>query len=125
MAGASSFAAITDWLHDLDEHARTRLGFTDDVPAGTTIWRLLIRLDAGLLAAVLAGWLHARTSQPIPPAPRRSRRVIAVDGKTLRGARLDGGRQVHLLSVNNPKVHLASFCSSGCVREWRWRASLG
>lgn len=27
MAGASSFAAITDWLHDLDEHARTQLGF--------------------------------------------------------------------------------------------------
>ncbi|MFI5898209.1 transposase family protein [Actinoplanes sp. NPDC051513] len=61
MAGASSFAAITDGLHDLDEHARARLGFADRVPAGTTMWRLLIRLDAGLLATVLAGWLHART----------------------------------------------------------------
>ncbi|WP_285475564.1 hypothetical protein [Actinoplanes sp. NBRC 101535] len=27
MAGAPSFAAITDWLHDLDEQARTRFGF--------------------------------------------------------------------------------------------------
>ncbi len=31
MAGASSFAAISDWLHDLDDHARSRLGFTDVV----------------------------------------------------------------------------------------------
>jgi predicted transposase YbfD/YdcC len=98
MAGASSFAAITDWLHDLDEHAQTRLGFGDSVPAGTTMWRLLIRLDPTLLAGVLAGWLHTRADQPGPP-PRRFRRVIAVDGKTLRGARLDNGRQVHLLSA--------------------------
>jgi len=98
MAGASSFAAITDWLHDLDEHARTRLGFRDTVPAGTTMWRLLIRLDPILLGTVLAGWLHIRAGQPSPP-PRRYRRVIAVDGKTLRGARLGDGRQVHLLSA--------------------------
>jgi hypothetical protein len=36
MAGACSFAAITDWLHDLDDHARVRLGFGDGVPAATT-----------------------------------------------------------------------------------------
>lgn len=99
MAGASSFAAITDWLHDLDEHARVRLGFGDGVPAGTTIWRLPIRLDPSLLATVLAGWLHTRTHRPAPPLPPRYRRVIAVDGKTLRGARLGDGRQVHLLSA--------------------------
>ena len=97
MAGASSFAAITDWLHDLDEHAQIRLGFSDGVPAGTTMWRLLVRLDPTLLATVLAGWLHTRTRPA--PLPRRYRRVIAVDGKTLRGARLGGGRQVHLLSA--------------------------
>ncbi|GAA2917099.1 ISAs1 family transposase [Actinoplanes cyaneus] len=98
MAGASSFAAISDWLHDLDEHARIRLGFSDGVPAGTTMWRLLIRLDPTLLTTILAGWLHARAPQP-SPTPRRYRSVIAVDGKTLRGARLGDGRQVHLLSA--------------------------
>jgi hypothetical protein len=41
LAGVSSFAAITDWLHDLDEPARIRVGFTRGVPAGTTVWRLL------------------------------------------------------------------------------------
>lgn len=100
MAGASSFAAISDWLQDLDGHGRVRLGFTDAVPAGTTVWRLLIRLDAQLLAGVLAGWLRTRACPPDPAAvTRRYRRVIAVDGKTLRGARHDDGRQIHLLSA--------------------------
>jgi DDE_Tnp_1-associated len=45
LAGASSFAAITDWLHDLDDSARARLGFGRGVPAGTTVWRLLSMPD--------------------------------------------------------------------------------
>ncbi|WP_432835731.1 transposase family protein [Dactylosporangium sp. CA-092794] len=83
LAGASSFAAISDWLHDLDEHAPARLGFGRRMPAGTTVWRLLTRLDAGLLTQVLAGWLRTRTP-PVPSRPRCYRTVIAVDGKTLR-----------------------------------------
>ncbi|MGM1058709.1 transposase family protein [Saccharothrix sp. Mg75] len=59
LAGASSFAAISDWLRDLDGHARERLGF-DRIPSATTMWRVLTRLDADLLATVLGGWLTAR-----------------------------------------------------------------
>lgn len=98
LAGASSFAAISDWLHDLDEHAKKRLGFDQGVPAGTTIWRLLTRLDADLLATTLARWLRTRTP-PAPPRPRRYRKMIAFDGKTLRGTRRPGGGQLHLLSA--------------------------
>lgn len=98
MAGASSMTAIADWLHDLDDIARARLGFLRRMPATTTIWRLLIRLDADLLATILAGWLSTRTP-PATPRPRRYRQVIAVDGKTLRGARRADGSQVHLLSA--------------------------
>jgi len=98
MAGASSVTAIADWLHDLDDIARARLGFIRKVPATSTMWRLLIRLDADLLATILAGWLRTRT-QPATPRPRRYRQVIAVDGKTLRGARRADGSQVHLLSA--------------------------
>jgi predicted transposase YbfD/YdcC len=98
LAGASSFAAIADWLHDLDEHAQARLGFDRGVPAGTTVWRLLTRLDAGLLTTVLASWLRAR-ARADTPRPKRYRTVIAVDGKTLRAARRRDGSQVHLLSA--------------------------
>jgi len=70
----------------------------DRQPATTTIWRLLIRLDADLLATVLAGWLRTRTRPGTSRQPRY-RQVIAVDGKTVRGARRTDGSQVHLLSA--------------------------
>jgi predicted transposase YbfD/YdcC len=98
MTGASSVTAISDWLHDLDDIARARLGFLRGVPATTTMWRLLIRLDADLLATILAGWLRTR-AQPAGPRRRRYRQVIAIDGKTLRGAHRADGGQVHLLSA--------------------------
>lgn len=98
LAGATSFAAIIDWLYDLDEPDQVRLGFTRGVPAGTTMWRLLTRLDASVVSTALAGWLRSRTP-PAPARPRRYRTVIAVDGKTLRGSRLPAGRQTHLLSA--------------------------
>jgi len=99
LAGAQTFAAISDWLHDLDDAARARLGFTAGIPASTTVWRLLTRLDADLLAQVLARWLHQRAQPLVPRWPRARRIVIAVDGKTLRGARRPDGGQMHLLSA--------------------------
>ena len=99
MAGATSVTAIADWLHDLDDIARARLGFRRGVPATTTMWRLLIRLDADLLATILAGWLHTRARPADRPRRPRYRQVIAIDGKTLRGARRPDGSQVHLLSA--------------------------
>jgi hypothetical protein len=98
LAGACTFAAVTDWVRDLDRPAWGRLGFTDRVPAATTVWRLLIRIDADVLSAVLTRWLRARAT-PVVVAGRRWRLVIAIDGKVERGARLPDGRQVHLLSA--------------------------
>jgi predicted transposase YbfD/YdcC len=101
LAGAGTFAAITDWAADLDSAAGIRLGFTGRIPALTTLWRLLIRIDAQILQAVLTDWLHCRRPTPAPTEPHqpRARRVVAIDGKVLRGARLPDGRQVHLLSA--------------------------
>ncbi|WP_225854900.1 ISAs1 family transposase [Micromonospora sp. ALFpr18c] len=98
LAGACTFAAISDWVRDQDRSVWDRLGFTDRVPAATTVWRLLIRIDAEVLSQVLARWLRARAA-PVVVTGRRWRLVIAVDGKVVRGARLPDGRQVHLLSA--------------------------
>src|SRR6266480_2627335 len=98
LAGAVTFAAIADWVKDLDSPAWARLGFTGRVPVASTVWRLLVRVDAEVLSTVLAGWLRARVTPPAV-ADRRWRRVIAVDGKVLRGSRLPDGSQVHLLSA--------------------------
>jgi predicted transposase YbfD/YdcC len=102
LAGAATFAAMADWAADLDPAAWARLGFTGPVPVATTVWRLLVRTDADVLSAVLTGWLRSRATiveHTVAAAGRRSRMVIAVDGKVLRGARLPEGRQVHLLSA--------------------------
>ncbi len=100
LAGAATFAAIADWAADLDPPARHRLGFAGPIPVGSTVWRLLVRLDAQVLQAVLTGWLRSRISSPPAGSRQRSGRVvIAIDGKVLRGARLPDGRRVHLLSA--------------------------
>ena len=98
IAGACTFAAVTDWARFQDRTVWARLGFDDRIPAATTVWRLLIRIDAAVLSQVLARWLRSR-AVPAPVAGRWWRLVIAVDGKIVRGARLGDGRQVHLLSA--------------------------
>src|SRR5256886_9441983 len=104
LAGAATFAAIADWAADLDRAVRLHLGFTKAIPAGSTVWRFLIRLDDQILQAVLTSWLRARARSSTSTSantgsPRQRRLVIAVDGKVVRGARLPDGRQVHLLSA--------------------------
>ena len=62
-------------------------------PGEATIRRTLARLDPEALAAAIGVWLAHRDR------PDRRRRAIAVDGRTLRGARGAQSRQVHLLAA--------------------------
>ena len=79
---------------DLGPPACGRFGFTGRVPVLSTVWRLLVRIDAEALTAVRADWLGSR----LPVAPPAGRRVVAVDGKVVRGAVRPEGR-VHPLSA--------------------------
>jgi hypothetical protein len=98
LTGARSVAAIAEWAADAPQPVRAALGARRDapshfsVPAEATIRRALARLDADALAGVIGAWLADRDR------PDQRRRAVAVDGKTLRGARCDG-RQVHVLAV--------------------------
>jgi predicted transposase YbfD/YdcC len=107
LAGARSIAAIAEWAADAPQPVRAALGARRDpltgrwvwaVPSETTIRRTLGRVDPEALAAAIGAWLADR-DQPGQPGQRR--RAVAVDGKTLRGARASGaqGRQVHLLAA--------------------------
>lgn len=57
------------------------------------IRRTLAGVDSDVLDARIAFWLYTRTGVVA------ERRVIAVDGKTMRGARSGGGLAPHLLAV--------------------------
>jgi hypothetical protein len=94
LAGARSFTAIAEWAADADAQTRARLGVTGVVPSESTFRRTLQRLNAGAFDDLAGQWAQSRTA----PGPHR-RRVIAVDGKTLRGSGHGGQDSRHLLAA--------------------------
>jgi predicted transposase YbfD/YdcC len=102
LAGARSVTAIAEWAADAPQPVRAALGARHHapghlaVPAEATIRRTLARLDPEALAGAIGAWLTDRNRNRAAQPPRRPR-AVAVDGKTLRGARHDG-HQVHLLA---------------------------
>jgi predicted transposase YbfD/YdcC len=98
-AGARSVAAIAEWATDAPGPVLAALGVRCDpltrrchVPGEATIRRVLARVDGDAVDATVGAWLADRL------APLRHRRVLAVDGKTLRGSARQG-HQVHLLAA--------------------------
>jgi hypothetical protein len=94
LAGARSFTAIAEWAADADQATRDALGITGVVPCESTFRRTLQNLDADALDDAAGGWAQQRTI-PVPGA----RRVIAVDGKALRGSATADHAGRHLLAA--------------------------
>lgn len=92
LAGARSFVAIAQWAADAAAGVLAQLSVTGPVPSESTIRRCLQRLAPDELDQLLGAWMWPRTNMIA------RRRVIAFDGKTLRGARDAAGNLVHLLS---------------------------
>lgn len=102
LAGARSYVAIAEWAHDLPASARLRLGMGRCAPSESTIRRILRIVELDALDTALAGWLTTRLPEPpsAPPGPVRPiAGMIAIDGKTARGARRAEGPAVHLLAA--------------------------
>jgi predicted transposase YbfD/YdcC len=94
LAGARSFTAIAEWAADADQATREALGVTGVVPCESTFRRTLQNLDADALDDAAGAWAQQRTA-----AAAGARRMVAVDGKTLRGSGLAGGPGRHLLAA--------------------------
>lgn len=86
LAGARSFAAIAEWAKDTPASVLADLGI--GIPHATTIGRVLAVLDAQHFDSAISTWVTGRTKP----------RVIAVDGKEIRGAKNGGQTRVHLLA---------------------------
>jgi predicted transposase YbfD/YdcC len=100
LAGARSYIGIAEWARDLTPTVRARLGLGRRPPSEATIRRVLQGVDAAELDRVVSTWLAARSAlNSAVSQPARPRRVIALDGKSARGARHAGGRAVHLLAA--------------------------
>jgi predicted transposase YbfD/YdcC len=104
LGGARSFTAIAEWAHDLPISVRVRLGLGRVAPSESTIRRVLQAVDGEALDRATSSWviarspLGARSTQALATA-RSVRPVIAIDGKSARGARGRDGRAVHLLAA--------------------------
>ena len=99
VCGARSFVAIGEWSTQLSPAMRRRLHCRRhpetgeyQSPSEATIRRTLQGMDADGLDRVVNEWMASRHAV-------ESGAGIAVDGKTLRGARGADGRQVHVFAA--------------------------
>lgn len=100
MAGAPSYAAIAEWA----AAAQTPIRPCGRPPSEPTFRRVLSAVDVIAVEAALTGWVLGRRAGALaaqagggPVAEHRC--LLAVDGKTLRGARRPDGAQAKLISV--------------------------
>ena len=98
LSGARSYTAIGEWAHRCSQNLLRRLRCRKDPHSGlyappteSTIRRLLQSIDVEAVDRALRGWLSQLAG------PRSG--AIAIDGKTLRGARRADNTQVQLLSA--------------------------
>ncbi|WP_219420464.1 ISAs1 family transposase [Pseudonocardia nigra] len=110
LTGARSFAAVAEYAHDAGHAVLAALGVGTVVPHESTLRRVLQKVDPVAVEAALRSWVLTQLdAQPRSQAtPRREqRRVLALDGKTLRGAHIStahgssdhGAGLPHLVSV--------------------------
>src|ERR671927_195695 len=94
LAGARSFAAIGQWAGELTGAQLAELGLSRPrAPDASTFRKVLARVEAAVLDQLVGAFLWARTRVV------GGRRVIAIDGKTVRGARTAAKAAPHLVSA--------------------------
>ena len=93
LAGARACTVIAEWAADQSADVLAALGVSGRVPSEATIRRVLSAVDAAALAAAVGAYLWTRTTVT------GGRRVIAIDGKSLRGAAGPDGVMPHLVAA--------------------------
>jgi predicted transposase YbfD/YdcC len=91
--GCRSFAAIGQWAADAGPEVLSALGAARGAAEESTFRRAFALVSADVLDHVLGAWLWTRAVRA------GGRLVIAVDGKTVRGARSAGRKAPHLAAA--------------------------
>jgi predicted transposase YbfD/YdcC len=94
LSGANSFASIHEFAIDRRHWFARYLDLSNGIPSDDTLARVLARLDPGAFERCLLSWVQA-----VQEATEN--RLIAIDGKTLRGSsdRADGRAAIHMVSA--------------------------
>ena len=94
LSGANSFASIHEFATDRRHWFARFLDLSNGIPSDDTLARVLARLDPGAFERCLLSWIQA-----VQEATEK--RLIAIDGKTLRGSsdRAEGRAAIHMVSA--------------------------
>jgi predicted transposase YbfD/YdcC len=94
LSGANGFAGIHEFALDRRSWLARYLDLSQGIPSEDTIGRVLARLDPGAFEKCLLSWIQAVQE-------RTADRLVAIDGKTLRGsADAERGRAaIHMVSA--------------------------
>lgn len=109
LCGYRSQSAIAEWGTNYGAQWLLRLGFPRaKAPSQSTIHRIFLGVDAGVLEAKLAQWaecvLQALRTQTDHADDSVDWEAVAVDGKSLRGSRKQGAANAHLLSALSQRI---------------------
>ena len=106
LSGANSTRAIAQYARTLTQPALATLGVrrnkrtgTYPAPAYQTLRRAIRSVDAHALDTAVTGWLHAQLTAGRLSTGQFTALVLALDGKTVRGARDADGHQLHLFAA--------------------------
>ncbi len=93
IAGSRSFVAIGQWAADAGPEVLAALGAARGPAEESTFRRAFAQVSADALDQVLGAWLWTRAVRA------GGRLVIAIDGKTVRGAKNKDGKAPHLVAA--------------------------
>ena len=93
IAGSRSFAAIGQWAANAGPEVLDALGAAVGPAEESTFRRVFALVSADVLDRVLGAWLWTRA------VPASGRLVIAIDGKTVRGAKDKDRKAPHLVAA--------------------------
>jgi len=93
IAGSRSFAAIGQWAADAGPEVLAVLGLARGAAEESTFRRAFALVSPDVLDRALSAWLWTRAVRA------GSRLVIAIDGKTVRGAKNKDGKAPHLVAA--------------------------
>ena len=103
LCGMRGYKAMSEWVDDLSPRVLQRFGVRrrdgrHRPPSLSAMRRLLIRVDPAQFDAALRAWHEGHGSGD---------RALAIDGKTIRGAIDDDGKQAHVLGIvgHDTKAH--------------------
>jgi predicted transposase YbfD/YdcC len=93
LSGSRSFAAIGEWAADVGPGVLSDLGVVGRAPSEATIRRAFTAIDGDRLDKLIGAWMRTRVGL------LAGRHVIAIDGKTVRGAKAAGSIAPHLVAA--------------------------